>query len=467
MLLNWDKVFEKIKVPEKVVIVGYGKSGYGISKLLRNELKNIDILVTDKNNLKFPEVKEINYLLGEHSPKILDNASWVIKSPGVPLNLDFFKFAREKKIPIIGDLDLAFGLLPEGLNTIGVTGTNGKTTVTEWIGFGFSVANMPYYVAGNVGTPLSEIIYNITPGSNLVLELSSYQIENSIFLKPKIAMITNLTPDHIDRYKNIKNYFNSKIHLFENQEIGYSIYNKDDPYLEKHIKNLKFKTKLLSVSKGKDFSLAGIINDEVVIKNDSDLVKIIKLSDISLKGDHNTENALFVASSLYLSSIKPKYLEKTLSTFSGVEHRQEKFHFGKGVAWINDSKSTNPESTVVALKTWGLNKNLILILGGRDKNTSLDELVNLANRTCKAVILFGEAKDRFFEHFKNVSNVFVLDCFDNVIAKSFELAQPNNVVLFSPACASFDMFANFEERGRIFKTEVMKKIKKDGLINEE
>jgi UDP-N-acetylmuramoylalanine--D-glutamate ligase len=160
-------------------------------------------------------------------------------------------------------------------------------------------------------------------------------------------------------------------------------------------------------------------------------------------------------------------LEKTLSTFSGVEHRQEKFHFGKGVAWINDSKSTNPESTVVALKTWGLNKNLILILGGRDKNTSLDELVNLANRTCKAVILFGEAKDRFFEHFKNVSNVFVLDCFDNVIAKSFELAQPNNVVLFSPACASFDMFANFEERGRIFKTEVMKKIKKDGLINEE
>ncbi|AWB10003.1 UDP-N-acetylmuramoylalanine--D-glutamate ligase [Thermodesulfobium acidiphilum] len=459
MLLNWERIFAKLKVPTKIIIVGYGKSGFAIAKLLRNELKNVEIVVTDKNQLKFPEIKEINYLLGEHDPKILDKTSWIIKSPGVPLRLEFFKFAKEKGIPIIGELDLVFGLLPDGINTIGVTGTNGKTTVTEWIGYGFEVAKLPYYVAGNVGTPLSEIIYDIIPGSNLVLELSSYQIENSIFLKPKIAMITNLTLDHIDRYANLHEYFEAKVHLFKNQKEGFSIYNKDDPYLEKNIKNLALKTKVLNVSKGKNFSIAGVVENEIFVKDNLDLVKITSLSDLSLKGEHNIENALFVVSSLYLSSVELKHIRKALSSFSGVEHRQEIFHTNNGIIWINDSKSTNPESTIVALKTWGKKNNLILILGGRDKNTPLDELVSLTAKTCKTVILFGEAKKRFLEHFKGFSNVFVVDSFDDVIDKAFELTRPNDIVLFSPACASFDMFANFEERGKIFKKKVKEKSK--------
>uniref|UniRef100_A0A7C5PQJ5 UDP-N-acetylmuramoylalanine--D-glutamate ligase n=1 Tax=Thermodesulfobium narugense TaxID=184064 RepID=A0A7C5PQJ5_9BACT len=463
MLLNWDRIFERIGFPKKIVIVGYGKSGFSIAKLISKELASVEIIVTDKDCLKFPEINEINYLLGEHNPKILKDASWIIKSPGVPLNLNFFKLAREKDIPVIGDLDLTFGLLPPDVNTIGVTGTNGKTTITEWIGYGFKIANMPHYIAGNVGTPLSEIIYNITPGSNLVLELSSYQIENSIFLKPRIAMITNLTLDHTDRYITFEDYINAKIHLFKNQESGYSIYNKDDQNIVKNLRDLNLKTKLLSVSKKEDFSIAGVINSDIVVKDNQNLVKITDLSNISIKGEHNIENALFVASSLYLSSVKPEYIEKTLSTFSGVEHRQEKFYICNGIIWINDSKSTNPESTIVALKTWGESKNLILILGGRDKKTPLDELVNLASKTCKAVILFGEAKSRFYEFFKDIQNVFVLDVFDEVIDKAFELAQPKDIVLFSPACASFDMFSNFEERGRIFKKKVIERYK----INKE
>ncbi len=433
---------------KKVVVFGLGRTGIAVSRRLLDLGARIFVTEGKKkekvSNDVFLQLKNLGIELefGGHSIGFIKDADLVILSPGVHLDLPIFDEVRRLKIPMISEVEFAYWLLKQPI--IAVTGTNGKTTTTTLIGEILKEGGLKAAVAGNIGYPLVSV--DERGLDYIVAEISSYQLEAIQSFKPWISLILNITEDHLERHKTMEEYIALKGRIFENQgREDFLIYNADDPLVSKLIK--KAKSKLIPFSK--ESRLA---------------VKIKK--KIYLKGEHNLENALAATAAATLCRVKEEGILKVLSEFKGIEHRIEYVTSINGIAFYNDSKGTNPDSTIVALKALSKDtpstalrpRNIILIAGGRDKGGDLTKMCKEIRERTKAVVLIGEATERFKNALlnSNFESIYTADSMENAVGKSFALALEGDSVLLSPACASFDMFTDFEQRGRVFKSEVMK-----------
>jgi len=368
-----------------------------------------------------------------------------VLSPGVPSDIPILKQAKKMNIPVIGEIELAYSFLKKPI--IAVTGTNGKTTTTALIGKMLKDNGYKAAVAGNIGYPLISV--NDSKLDYIVAEISSYQLETIKEFKPWISVILNITEDHLTRHKTMKEYVKAKAVIFKNQgKKDHLIFNADDKRVVKisrHAKCNKIAFSRVTYPKGGAF-----IKDKIIYFKNK---KICAVDDIRIKGEHNIENSLAAVSAAMLCNVPPASIRKTLIKFKGVEHRIEYVKKTGGVSFYNDSKGTNPDSTIVAIRTIYPAHDIVLILGGRDKMTDLTQMCKEVKEHVKEVVLLGEAKSRFMKNLKKYGYKRIHEAgnFADAVRRSYKLAVPGDAVLLSPACASFDMFKNFEERGKVFK----------------
>jgi UDP-N-acetylmuramoylalanine--D-glutamate ligase len=431
----------------KIAVFGAGKSGVAVAKKLGKELvflteekKNVD-----SKTLNTLKKLKIQFELGGHTKKALEGTDLIVVSPGVPMDIPILELARRKKIPVIGEVELAYSFLKKPI--IAVTGTNGKTTTTALIGRLLKDHGHRTAIAGNIGHPLISV--NDSKLDYIVAEISSYQLETVKKFKPWISIILNITEDHLTRHKTMEGYARTKSFIFKNQgKNDYLIYNLDD----KRVSDISKNAKCRKIA----FSKKSYLKEGAFIKDGSmfyDNKKICVVDDIRIKGEHNIENSLAAVSAARLCNVPLKSVRKTLKSFSGVEHRIEFVKRTKGISFYNDSKGTNPDSTIVAIRTLYPAHNIVLILGGRDKMTDLTQMCREIKEHVKDVVLIGEASTRFKKYlekcgYKRIHEASILA---DAVKSSYKLADSGDAVLLSPACASFDMFKNFEERGKVFK----------------
>ena len=416
---------------KKVTVFGLGRSGLSAAKKLI--ALGADVRGTDVD----PELDAQVFAglglpveLGGHTSRIIEGDDLIVVSPGIHLDIPVLAEAKEKNIPIISEVELAARILAKPI--IAVTGTNGKTTTTTLIGEMLKAGGKRVAVAGNIGLPLVDV--DDAALDYIVAEISSYQLESIVSFKPYISLVLNIQPDHLERHHTMQEYIGQKARIFLNQAgDDYLVYNQDDPLVVEMVKPAK--ARLVPFSKAN----AGIIT--------------LPPGLIKIPGRHNLENALAAAQAAYLCGVNKETVSEVLRTFPGVEHRIEYVTAVSGVEFYNDSKATNPDSTLVAIETFR-DRGMVLILGGRDKGVGLAALAQKVKEHVKAVVLVGEAAPLLETALKAVGYEAIYKAgfsLPDAVRNAFSLTENGDVVLFSPACASFDMFNNYEERGRAFK----------------
>ncbi len=439
---------------KKIVILGAGESGIGAALLAK--AKGYDVFVSEKNKIAEEYKTElsdnnIDFEEGEHSENIVLNADEVIKSPGIPENVSIIQKIKEKNIPIIGEIEFA-GRFTKAF-MIGVTGSNGKTTTVEWISHILRLAKKDFVLAGNVGNSPCRILVEREP-EIFVLELSSFQLDNMHNFKCDIAVITNISPDHLDRYDyKLENYVDSKFRIIQNQQANdIFIFPKDDVLLKNGALNKNILSKQLSFSseKGAD----AYVEDEFLKVSFDDKNFAFPVRDISLKGKHNLFNAM--VSSIVAMNLKVdnEIIAEGLRSFKGVEHRLEFVSEIDGVEYINDSKATNIDSAFYALD--GVEKPIVWIVGGTDKGNDYAQLLPLVKTKVRSAIFLGVDNTKLISSFgKVIPQWEEAKSMKEAIDISKKFAKSGEVVLLSPACASFDLFKNYEDRGNQFKNYVL------------
>ncbi|MBR1776729.1 UDP-N-acetylmuramoyl-L-alanine--D-glutamate ligase [bacterium] len=433
---------------DKVLILGLSRSGIAAAKYAKQQ--GHDVYVTEGNAPKeqylgqIDELRKlgINIETGKHSDDFINNSSFAVTSPGIPPKSEIFQKLKSKNIPIISEIEYAYRNTK--IPFIVITGTNGKTTTTALVSHILSVKyDAP--VCGNIGVPPTSLINE--NHDFLVCEVSSYQAEVTKDFKAKIACWTNFTPDHIDWHGGLDNYFKAKAKLFlGSQAPEYSVLNASDSKLK------DFSQKCKNVVFFDDEKDCYIKNNTIFYKGE----QIITLNDCPLLGHHNHQNIMCGIVIAKLLNIDTKAIREAIMSFKAPEHRLEKVREMDGITFYNDSKATNPEASIVAIDSFN-NVDVALILGGRDKNTDLTEMCNSINKHIHTVLLIGEATERFETNLiKNgFSNIIKEESMENAIDKAISLKP--DVVLLSPACASFDMFNSYEHRGEVFKEYVLSK----------
>ena len=449
---------------KNVTVFGLGQSGIACAKKLvelganvtATEKRTEDEL--DKNNVSMLRDLGVKLELGGHTSGSTEKSSLIVMSPGIHIDIPVIKDAKSRGVPVISEIELAFNFIKKPI--IAVTGTNGKTTTVSLISEMLKSSGKRTVAAGNIGNPLISI-----DDKNLdiiVLEVSSYQLETIATFKPWISILLNITEDHMERHKSMDEYAKAKSRIFENQDSGgFTIYNADDRYIQSVINNSKAKLIPFSLKQELEYGLF-LRDNGLIAKLSSEEIEVCKKDEMKLIGGHNIENALASVAAGLISGINLQSIKKTLSNFEGLEHRIEHVKTLSGVDFYNDSKGTNPDSTIAALKTLG--SNIVLIAGGKDKGVDISHLVAEIKKTSRITILIGEAKKRFHDALtsQGFNNVLSASSLQDAVKTAFEKAKKGDKVLLSPACSSFDMFRNFEERGALFKDTVMalKEIKK-------
>ena len=421
-----------------VLILGSGLSGVAVF----DWLKSRGVLCKFASN----EFLNSESLDDELSNRELSDVDYVVISPGIPLNKNAILEVKNKNIPIISELEFAFSKISN--DVIAVTGTNGKTTVVNLINFLLIDSTCGSVMCGNVGIPLTSKIDSMN-NEVVVLECSSFQLESVNRFSPHIAVILNITEDHLNRHKTMKNYIRCKYNITKKQTVDdYLILNADDEMIMKNIPKTKAKIYYFSLNK----KVEGVYlkGNTVYFYNNKRNVKLIVLKDIKIKGKHNLSNILASILVVYLQTGNLDLLKK-VSLFQGVEHRIEFVLKIRGVSFYNDSKSTNISSTLVACDSFEGNINLIL--GGYDKGFEFDELFKNLNKNVKNIAIIGENKNKIaLSALKyNFNNYKMFDNLETAVKFLFDKSKKGDVVLLSPASASFDQFANFEQRGEFFK----------------
>lgn len=431
---------------KKMFILGMARSGYEVAKVLSKH--NCEILITDRKEQDENNVKElislgVNYIVSDSPEDLLDNSySYVVKNPGIKLDHPVCLKAKELGIPVINELEIAYYYLKKDVKIIGITGSNGKTTTSTMTYEMLKEANLSVKIGGNIGFPMCSLIDEINEGDILVLELSAQQLHDLKDFKADIAVLTNLTEVHLDHFNTYEYYKQMKKRVFNNSSLA--LINKDDEdvmALTEDVKNKKY----FSTSTKSDI----YVSNNGIYYNDG---LVISLDDIRVKGMHNYQNAMCAILIAKEYNVSNEVIEKVLKNFKGVEHRLE---FVKNIndrAFYNDSKATNVKSTQIALNSF--NKPTILLLGGLDRGHSFDDLSDYLKNT-KLIICYGETKNRIKE-FADKLNVecFVVEDLEEAVKKSYDLSSKGDVILLSPACASWDQYKNFEERGTLFKQVV-------------
>lgn len=440
---------------KRLVILGGGESGVGTAIL--GHQKGYDVFVSDfgkiKNNYK--EVLTINGIKWEeetHTEKKIFNADVVMKSPGIPDKSDIVKKLKALHIPVISEIEFAAPFTKA--KTIGITGSNGKTTTTMLTYHLLKSAGLNVGLGGNIGKSfawqVAEDKYDY-----YVLELSSFQLDGIVKYRPDIAILTNISPDHLDRYDyKYEKYIDSKFRITMNQtEEDFFIYDADDEAIENWFKQNKTNAQLIPFSLTKTFKKGAYLNDNKMEVNINEEEFIMETEYIALEGKHNMKNAMAATSVAKLMQIRKETIRESLSNFQGVEHRLEKVLKIQNVQYINDSKATNVNATFFALDS--MNAPTVWIVGGVDKGNDYSELMSLVHEKVKAIICLGVDNKKIIDAFGNVVDVMIeVDSMSDAVKMAQRLAEKGDNVLLSPACASFDLFENYEDRGKQFKNAV-------------
>jgi UDP-N-acetylmuramoylalanine--D-glutamate ligase len=439
----------------RLVVLGAGESGVGTAILGRK--KGYDVFVSDFGKIKenYKEVllsNNIDWEEEKHTEDLILNADVVMKSPGIPEKVPIVKRLIEKGIPVISEIEFAAPFTKA--ITIGITGSNGKTTTTMLTYHLLKSAGLNVGLGGNIGKSFAWQVVDDTFDS-YVLELSSFQLDGIVNYKPHIAIITNISPDHLDRYDyKYENYIDSKLRITMNQtEDDYLIYDADDDAIAEWLKINKTKAKLIPFSLTKTFSEGAFIQNnkmEVIINQDE--LKM-ETESIALEGKHNMKNAMAATSVAKLMQIRKATIRESLANFQGVEHRLEKVLKIQNVQYINDSKATNVNATFFALDS--MNSPTVWIVGGVDKGNDYNELMSLVREKVKAIVCLGVDNKKIIDAFGNVVDIMVeVSNMNDAVRMAQRLTEKGDNVLLSPACASFDLFENYEDRGNQFKLAV-------------
>ena len=441
---------------KKLVILGAGESGVGTALLAKQ--KGYAVFVSDGGAIKANYQKEleeggIEFESGSHNVERILAADEVMKSPGIPEKNEMVKAIRAKGIPVISEIE--FGYRYKGNSKIAaITGSNGKTTTTALLYHICKLVNEDVAMVGNIGFSFARQIAQ-APKALYIIEVSSFQLDDIKYFKPEIAILLNITEDHLDRYDHqFENYIKSKFRIIENQTAeDYFIYCIDDETIVKHLELLTINTNPLPFSMKQEVKKGGYIkNDQMMLKIQEERVTM-SIYDFALKGKHNAYNTMAASIAATTLGIRKEKIREAVSNFHSLEHRMEFVATVRGVDFINDSKATNVNSTWYALES--MQKSTVLILGGVDKGNDYELIADLVKEKVKAIVCMGTDNKKLIEFFKDKVKIIVeVDTAKKAVNASFKLAEKGDLVLMSPACASFDLFKNYEDRGRQFKESV-------------
>ncbi len=435
----------------KIGIIGAARSGIAAAKLAKR--KGFAPFVSDMRKVsEMQEIAdelrklEIEFEFGKHEE--IFNSDRIIVSPGVPLNSPVVLQAKEKGIEIIGEIEFAFEFAK--CKIIAITGTNGKTTTTMLTSHLLDTAGLGNKFAGNIGIAFSEVVDLLGENDFAVLELSSFQLDAIKNFKPEIAALLNVTPDHLNRYENkFENYVASKFRIAENQTVeDYFIINAGDETILRNLPAVKSRVFGFSISE-KLVNGAFAENGKLFFAESGTPEEICEIKDLALKGEHNLMNFLAVAVIAKILKIENETIAKAFSTFENVEHRLEFVREINGVKFINDSKATNTVSTYYALRSFEV--PVRLILGGRDKGNDYGDILDEVKRRVVKIYTTGESAEKIYKFFSKEVETEIYSSFEEMVRSANEEAEAGEVVLLSPACASFDLFESYEERGKVFK----------------
>ena len=446
---------------KKVLLVGLAKTG--VSTIKKLDKLGASIVVTDiKPKEKLEDIlsqlnglNNVEYILGSH-PEDISDIDLTIVSPGVPLDLPFIEKLKESNVKIIGEVELAYTLSNNPI-FVGITGTNGKTTTTSLVGEIFKEANRDTYIVGNIGNPVIDTVDYTDKNSVLVTELSSFQLESIDTFRPKVSSILNITEDHLNRHHTMENYINAKARIFENQEKSdFSILNYDDSIVRDLNRNNNASILYFSRKEKIEQGVYLDENNNIVISIDGKQITVLNRNELSLPGDHNLENAMAAILMTYVVGVDLEVIKHVLITFKGVEHRLEFVTNKNGIMFVNDSKGTNPDSTIKAIGSY--ERPIILIAGGMDKHSDFTDMMKCATKNVKELVLLGETADKIEASARKegLENITKVKNMEEAVKKAYELAKDGDVVLLSPGCASWDMYPNFEARGLDFKENIYK-----------
>jgi UDP-N-acetylmuramoylalanine--D-glutamate ligase len=440
---------------KRLVILGGGESGVGTAIL--GKKKGYDVFVSDFGKIKdnYKEVLALNRLDWEeeqHTEEKILNADVVMKSPGIPDKSPIVKLLKKKGVPIISEIEFAYRFID--VQTIGITGSNGKTTTTMLTHHLIKQGGLNMGLAGNIGKSFA---WQVAEGKHegYVLEISSFQLDGIEKYRPHIAVITNISPDHLDRYDyKYELYIESKFRITMNQtEEDYLIYDADDETIVNWLKNNTIKAKKIPFSLTKNVEEGLYIKNNTIVSNITNDEFTMPINELSLEGKHNVKNAMAATAVAQLMKIRKDTIRESLSNCQGVEHRLEKVLKIQNVQYINDSKATNTNATFFALES--MTAPTVWIVGGVDKGNDYDELMPLVREKVKAIICLGVDNQKILNAFSNVIDVMVeTTSMTEAVKAAQKLAERGDVVLLSPACASFDLFENYEDRGKQFKAAV-------------
>ena len=439
---------------KRIVILGAGESGAGAAVLAKKE--GFDVFVSDASAIhdKYKKMLDdhgVEWEEGHHTEEKVLCADEIIKSPGIPFEAPMVCKATEKGIHIISEIEFAGRYTDSKM--ICITGSNGKTTTTSLIYHIFKSAGYDAGLAGNIGNSLALQVAE-DPHEYYIIELSSFQLDNMYDFRANIAILLNVTPDHLDRYQNcMQNYVDAKLRIIRNQTPADAfIYWNDDPVIRRELEKYDIKAVQYPFSELKEKGSIGYI-EEGEYKIEKPTPFNMEQEKLSLTGKHNIYNSLAAGIASNISGIKKEVIRKSLSDFPGVEHRLEKVAKVRGVQYVNDSKATNVDACWYALES--MNTKVVLILGGKDKGNDYNAIKDLVKEKCSALVYLGADNTKLHNFFDSLG-ITVRDTHSmkDCVAACYELAKPGETVLLSPCCASFDLFKNMEDRGEQFKTLV-------------
>ncbi len=439
----------------KILIVGLARSGVAAARVLRKIgaiVKATDAKPREHFGNVIEELSELGVAIetGGHTNSFAQDCDLIVLSPGVPLDIPLLVWARSVGKTIISEVELAYCL--SNARFIAVTGTNGKSTTVSLLGEILRAANKKVLVAGNIGNPVSEAAFGLDEDWTIVTEVSSYQLDTCVSFSPWISILLNVTPDHLDRYDSFDSYARSKARIFMNQvETDIAIVNYDDPVCLRLAPYDKCRVFFFSITR--PLACGAFLREgKGVVRIDGGERELFSIDELKIGGPHNVANSLACVLAASLLDIPLADQRNALISFTGLPHRMEFVTTIEGVEFINDSKATNPDAVKFALQ--GMEKPVVLIAGGRDKNADFSVLSDLVSKKVRKMIVMGESSQKLKAAFSNITDVVAATDMVEAVRLAFRFARPDGVVLLSPGCASFDMFHDFEHRGDEFRKAV-------------
>jgi UDP-N-acetylmuramoylalanine--D-glutamate ligase len=436
---------------KRVLVVGLGKSGVASALFLKAQGARVTVSDTksgDDLRNEIPTLLDhgITVETGGHGERTFREQDLIVVSPGVPVDAPLLVQARALGETVIGEIELAAQFLPGAI--VAITGSNGKTTTTTLTGEILAAGGLPVLVGGNIGTPAISLAEHAKPETVIVLEVSSFQLETIQSFHPKVAVVLNVTPDHLDRHRTLENYVDAKARIFENQSgDDFAVLNADDPTCAAMA--ARTKAQVFWFSRQKDVKQGAWVREgNILFRNGAKQQELMQISEIPLRGAHNLENVLAAVCAAALMGCEPEKIREAVREFKAVEHRLEFVATIRGVDYYNDSKATNVDATIKALESFPA--NIHLILGGKDKGSDYTVLNDLLRQRVKRVYTIGGAAAKIESQIKDVEVVHA-ESLESALRRANAVAEAGDVVLLAPACASFDQFKNYEERGRVFK----------------